>query len=455
MPFFVAAAGLGVLIVFALAKPRAAPPNPGGSSSTPGTGGAAPRFAVASTDVNRAAPAAAPPPPKDLLGAVGYFAGEVGGASAFSNDAKAAAVPIGLGVAGAAALIAAATGASISAVWTAPIALVTIAIITIVDGVSRTVEKDKWAVGCQAIATARASGDIQGAQVLYRELLKVVSETSRQWPQPPGSAFAGVLGPLGNVPGYPKWNPDDELGRPYPGFPGLPAPATRAELLRWPSLMPQTMTTLEGLPGEKGSALFGLPIGTFDMEAVQAAFEKDVTDVRAWGLANGIPGEVVGPGDPTKAATDPARYATVRTVKSGPRSLYKWSELRARLDALSQLRGSIADVVPWLSRDAFEARGFYSPEEQAVFEATNMAEASTSPAKKVAAVKRAVPGLTTAQATVVAQQEAAAAAGDVAAGHAARAAGTSSSSGNAADAADGTSRSSGPRNNSGSGGRNG
>lgn len=363
MPFIVAAVGLLAVAILAALRPRQ---GDGSSSGTPplerDTG------AVSLTTASQREGEKAPEElPQDLLGLAGYIGGKLGEGLAFTNTGKAAALPIGVAVAGAAtiATIAAGGALSVAAIWAIPVVLITANITAIVDAIARAAQAERWKQLCAAIAAKRASGDIPGAQALYEKAIAEVSGISRVWPQPRPIGLDGRPVDDALWPDRTWWNAADPLGRPYPGFPGLPAPATAAELAQWPHLMPEYVETVAGTPGEiaSGEALPWLPAGRAHIPSLLGAFAQDVNDARAWGLANKVPGVVYGPGDPARAATDPRRFVTLSLATTGDRDIRWWPPLKERLVRLGELQTSLGKAVPWLSPGSFGVSNVITPYE--------------------------------------------------------------------------------------------
>lgn len=365
MPFLVAAAGL--LAIAVMAALRGGPRQGDGSSSgTPplerDTG------AVSLTTASQREGEKAPEEvPQDLLGLAGYIGGKLGEGLAFTNTGKAAALPIGVAVAGAAtiATIAAGGALSVAAIWAIPVVLITANITAIVDAIARGAQAERWKQLCAAIAAKRASGDIPGAQALYEKAIAEVSGISRVWPQPRPIGLDGRPVDDALWPDRTWWNAADPLGRPYPGFPDLPAPATAAELAQWPHLLPEWVETVAGTPGEisEGAALPWLPAGRAHIPSLLGTFAQDVNDARAWGLANKVPGVVYGPGDPARATTDPRRYVTLSMATTGERDIRWWPPLKERLLRLGELQTSLGKAIPWLSPGSFGVSNVVTPYE--------------------------------------------------------------------------------------------
>lgn len=357
--FFVAAIGLGGLALFAALSSRAAPPD---SAPPPQSGGgAAPPRAAPQGD----GPAADELGAKGLLDLAGIAGGILARESAFTQTAKDAALPTGVAVAGAAALLASSTAAAAgisilgaAAYWAVPVVLVTVAIVTIIDGITRAVKQDRWRVLCISIRDMRARGDLPGAMALHAKAIAEVDEIARRDPAPPSAPG------LGQRDDSDWYNPLDPLGRPYPGYPGPPSPANAAELAQWPHLLPTTLNNKDGY--------------SVNIRDTLAPFEADVRDCRAWGMANGVPGVVVGPGIASAPATHPERYATFRVVTKGDRDLSGWAPLEERRAMLAQVRASIFSVIPWLDGSAIVAAFGLSeaaPAEAAVTRARRDADA--------------------------------------------------------------------------------
>lgn len=356
--FFVAAIGLGGLALFAALSSRAPPPASSGAPPPSSTGGGAPPPNVSQQQDTGGALGELDG--KSILDIAGAAGGLLARESAFTNTAKDAALPVGVAVAGAAALaassLAATAGISImaaAAYWAAPVVLVTVAIVTIIDGIARTAQADRWRVLCISMRDMRRSGDIPGAQLLWAKATKEISAISQTQPQPPGSQG------LGQRDDSDWYDPTHPFGFPYPGFPGMPAGATAEEYKRWPHLLPTTMTNNEGR--------------TLNPRELLQVFAQDVADARAWGLANGVPGVVprLVRGDPSKPATNRARYDsyTYDLVTTGPRDIRSWQPLAERMAALGQLCGSLAAVLPWLPGVALTEQtiaAHATPEEKAV-----------------------------------------------------------------------------------------
>lgn len=364
MPFIVAAVGLLAVAILAALRPRQ---GDGSNSGTPplerNTG------AVSLTTASQRSDEGPAPEevPQDLLGLAGYIGGKLGEGLAFTNTGKAAALPIGVAVAGAAtiATIAAGGALSVAAIWAIPVVLITANITAIVDAIARAAQAERWKQLCAAIAAKRASGDVPGAQALYEKAIAEVSNISRVWPQPRPIGLDGRPVDDAQWPDRTWWNAGDPLGRPYPGFPGMPAPATAAELVQWPHLMPEFVETVAGTPGEiaSGEALPWLPAGRAHIPSLLGAFAQDVRDARAWGLANKVPGVVYGPGDPSRAVSDPRRYLTLSLATTGERDIRWWPPLKERLVRLGELQTSLGKVVPWLSPGSFGVEGILTPYE--------------------------------------------------------------------------------------------
>lgn len=307
-----------------------------------------------------------------LLGAAGAIGGKVGEALAFTNVGKATALPVGLGVAAAAYLATSVGGAAAAgglvglaaaAVWAIPVFLVTTSIVALIDNITRAAQSDQWRKTAAAIRDMRAAGQFREAMELYSRMAGTRVRTEEgKWIMAGGELSEIAL--VDPRPGEEWWNPLDPLGRPYPGFPGPPAPASLADVIANPSLIPTTLNTTDGK--------------SCNVRDFMAAAESDVAVVRAWGLANGIPGEVPGgAATRTEAATGKVIAATgvAPPVTSGPRSLANWPELKKRLDNLSTLRASILQAVPWVSALPFVTPGFdpYTAEDRAVFAAKSAA----------------------------------------------------------------------------------
>lgn len=343
-----------------------------------------------------------------LLGAAGAVGAIVGGQAAFTNVGKAAAVPVGLGVAGAAYLAtsvggaAAAgglTGIAAAGVWAIPVFLITTSIIALIDNITRAVQTDQWKKLCATVASERAAGRFREAQEIYARAKAEISEIAQVWPQP-----------------HEDWyNRADPLGRPFPGFPGPPSPASAADVAANPSLVPTYLDTTDGK--------------RCNVREFLAAVENDVRDVRAVGLApvgvpvacsggrvfpgQGAPGEVPGGTATRTDLTGKVIAATgVTVVTAGPRSLANWPELKQRLDALSTVRSSIAQAVPWIALDAVpNVTGLvvYTPEDLAAFAAKSAASRAEEQRREGVTVKRqaaAVGGGVVNQRTIAAAAEA-------------------------------------------------
>lgn len=332
------AAAAAAAASFASSPPPMAPPSTGTPGQQPASTG------TTSTPNTRTArepqqPAPVPAPAADkgtdlgslgsggIFAAAGVAAGAIAGASAFTKDAKDIAAPVGLGVAAAAYLAvqvggatvvgvsgAAVAGAAAGGYLIVPIILVTTAIITLIDGISRAIRAGEWKKLAIEVAKLRAAGKFREAMVLYFTKVGEIPEISRVWPQ------------QGNPDDRDWYNPSDPLGRPYPGFPGPPAPATAAELAVHPEAVPYSVFT------KGGHEIVIRPL--FD------ALKKDVEEVRAWGLANGVPGKMVDAKGRVQVATE------------GDRDLHGWPPYMEALNNLSSWAEAVAIATPWIQRGA-------------------------------------------------------------------------------------------------------
>lgn len=270
-----------------------------------------------------------------LVGALGAGLGFL--ASVGANDtkeAKAAAPAIGAGVALAAYLanvggVAAASGLSATlgafAVIALPILEVTYAIVVIVDQVLRFAKSQQWREMAMQVRKLREAGQFREALELFVRVAPNIEPIARIWPQPNDDWY----------------NAADQFGRPYPGFPGPPAPATAADVKRWPSLVPSTiqLRTPDGGVVEKSPAAL-LDAAYSDVEAIRDAL-----------LAAGTPGVDV----------------NGKTVTTGPRDIRKTAPQYAEALALADgWARKLAAAGPWLSEWRFVTVDLTDPKTGAV-----------------------------------------------------------------------------------------
>ncbi len=371
------------------------------------------------------------PPPKkseetefDAGGAIMSAAGVAGGLlareSAFTQEAKDLSIPVGIGVAAAAylatnvggAAIIGATGVAVAgsaaaAYLIAPIVLVTTSIITIVDAIMRTVKVGEWKVFAGKVRGLREAGQFREALVLYAQGVGRFEPITRVWPQP----------------GEDWYNFADPLGRPYPGFPLAPSPATAREVERWPEIVPLEVFTDDG----KSIPVRGLFV----------ALREDIDKTRAWGLANKAPGTIVRDGKKV-------------TVTEGERSLVGWKPYDDARKNLNDWADAISVATPWLQRGALT---MYTPTpaEKAVQTVELAIKAETAAKKVSTGIALTARRLGTTTAAIEAERAETAATQTTAARATARAGGEVGD----ADTSDTRTGGRTATNNSGSGGRNG
>jgi hypothetical protein len=308
---------------------------------------------------------------------LGTAAGAVG-----ANDTQVArdlAPAIGGGVALAAYLgnvggIAAASGLSATAgafaVIAVPLFEITYAIVIVVDHIVRTVEAEQWKDMCREIRRLREAGDYEGAMVVFWKVAKPAAEHNALVIDATGKPvdlgglhveFKGIseLSQVWPQPGDDWYNTADPLGRPYAGFPSWPAPATRAEVARWPKLgsFDVPLSYPNGVSTTVNSA-----------ELLTAAY-ADAASARDHGLQIGAPG----------------RNAAGAVVTTGPRDIRDYPPYRATLANADAWAVKLAAAAPAsLAPDAL-VRDIRIPVEVARDDA---AAAAVRAAKKSADAKR-------------------------------------------------------------------
>lgn len=258
-----------------------------------------------------------------ILAAAGVVGGLIGAQASFTQEAKDLAVPIGIGVAGAAFLALNVGGVAVTGITGAvvggaaaggylivPIVLLTVNITAIVDGIVRTFKVGDWVAMVKKISALRAQGMFHEALALYVKVAPTIPAIAQVWPQP----------------GDDWYNASDSLGRPWRSFPGAPDKATAAEVARWPSLIPSEVHTDDG--------------HTIPVRGLFEALQKDCDDLRAYAIASGVSGKTVD------------LQGRVIDVVTGDRDVRAFPAYATAIQNYNDWKVAIASATPWLETGA-------------------------------------------------------------------------------------------------------
>jgi hypothetical protein len=322
-----ASVGFAVFAHVRTGTPSTPPPNPGGGGSTftppdPSQQKTPPVGQVGSSK--------GPPPSKNsggtgalqLVQKVGELEGEVIGNSAQTREGKS----IAPGVGGASALTAyllliGGTAATLSlAAFAGAIVIafdVTVAVVTVFDQIEKAIKTNEWKDFCRAVRALTTAGKFGAGYAYFKSKVKDFDEIEKVWPDRSEDWYGG--------------EDPQQLGRPWPGFPGPPV-CSAAVALAYPG------DCLN--PAETNGINWTFQGAVIDPVALLAASQADVDAAREAALASDAP--AVGISFPSGAfVTSTTGIRDVRKVEPYATALRRDSELRYGIN------------VPWVASPPF------------------------------------------------------------------------------------------------------